>query len=208
MLAGSRIRRGVLCAAAAWAVVLALTACTRAAPETTPHTGETQTTAPSQETPANGDWVIGESAIGPFEIGMRYADALTTPDAEVTELCEGVAQIDVPGSPDVTMWATASEFDPASTLSEISISVSPDTTRAAEDGPMTEKGIGLGATVDELTSAYADARELDDTGVPGRSMYYVQSDGGGIIFTTGEGADTIWQISVTTGEVPSYEPCA
>lgn len=171
---------------------------------------DTQTPTPSA-TEAEGieGWTIEQAGIGPFDIGMRYADALTENDATVTETCTGVASVES-GEGAVDMWLLATDNDPEGTVSEISVSVTADgAAEHAGNGPLTEEGIGLGSSVDELTSAYPDVRELDDTGVPNRSMYYLQGDeGGGLIFTTQSGDDVIWSISVTTGETPAYEPCA
>ncbi|WP_166981391.1 hypothetical protein [Paramicrobacterium fandaimingii] len=217
MVVARRAAGLVLGALTAITLVIGLSACGSSATteqsDSGSDAGESGSTSESPSetgTPPDDDmWMISLSGIGPFEIGMRYADALTTPSADVSELCEGVAQTSVPESVDLSMWVIASERDPASTLSEISISAPADTIEDIPSGPETEKGIGLGSTATELVDAYPDARELDDTGVPGRIMYYVQAgDGGGMIFTTTAESEAIWQISITTGETPAYEPCA
>ncbi|QPZ37198.1 hypothetical protein [Paramicrobacterium chengjingii] len=214
----TRMRRAgpVLGLAASAVLVLGLSACSGTlpeqpdpGPESTDSMTQTETSSPEESTPTPEAWAITETGIGPFEIGMRYADALTAPGADVSELCEGVAQVTVSDAPDATMWVMASEHDPESTLAEISVSAPADTVEDIPGGPETDKGIGLGASVDDMRATYPDARELDDTGVPDRVMYYVPADdGGGIIFTATRGGDTIWQISVTAGDAPSYEPCA
>ncbi|WP_167132420.1 hypothetical protein [Paramicrobacterium chengjingii] len=213
MVVAGRAAKIVLGAVTAMTLVIGVSACNGGATTepngSEPSADETGSSTSETATPTDSDeWMISEAGIGPFEIGMRYADALTVPDAEASELCEGVAQASVPESADVSMWVVASERDPAGTLSEISISAPADTVDDAFGGPETEKEIGLGSTTTELTDAYPDARELDDTGVPGRTMYYVQGDDGGMIFTTTGESDIIWQISITTGEPPAYEPCA
>ncbi|SEC07427.1 hypothetical protein SAMN04489806_2524 [Paramicrobacterium humi] len=179
-----------------------------------PSASDTPPASPSptpSETAADGveGWTVTPDGIGPFQIGMRYVDALTAHDVTVAETCTGVASVDTGGS-DVDMWLVATGQDPQGTVSEITVSVMADTAAEhAGTGPLTDTGIGLGSSVKELEAAYPDARELDDTQAPNRSMYYVQSDtGGGLIFTTASGADVIWSISVTTGETPVYEPCA
>lgn len=214
----TRMRRAgpVLGLAASAVLVLGLSACSGTSteqptsnPESTESTAQTETPDPEESTPTPEAWAITETGIGPFEIGMRYADALTSPGSEVSELCEGVAQVTVPDASDMTMWVMASEHNPESTLAEISVSVPADTVEDVAGGPESDKGIGLGSSLDDMKAAYPEARELDDTGVPDRVMYYVPADGGGgIIFTLTRGGDTIWQISVTAGDAPSYEPCA
>lgn len=206
MVVAGRVAKIVLGAVTAMTLVIGVSACSGGA--TTEPNGS-EPSADETATPTDSDeWIISKAGIGPFEIGMRYADALTVPGAEASELCEGVAQASVPESADVSMWVVASEHDPAGTLSEISISAPADTVDDTLSGPETEKQIGLGSTTTELTDSYPGARELDDTGVPGRTMYYVQGDDGGMIFTTTGESDVIWQISITTGETPAYEPCA
>lgn len=217
----SRFReRGAVAAVSfAAALLIGVSGCSATNPESTGEgPGKTTGAATPSETTetlpedTSERWPISMEGIGPFTVGMRYADALTTPGADVSESCTGVAEATPSGDQwpgAVSLWAVASQQDPASTITEITVSIPADAaSEHAGDPPLTEEGVGLGATVDDVTEAYPDARELDDTGIPGRNLYYVQGDNAGMIFTVEPERGLVWGISVTAGDLPSYEPCA
>lgn len=214
-----RERRAVAVASLAAVLLMAVSGCSAVdsepADEVPGTTSETSTPSEPMETAPEDTgerWQISMEGIGPFTVGMRYADALTAPGADVSETCTGVAGAspsDDQWSEDVSLWAVASQQDPSSTVTEITVSVPADAApEHAGEPPLTEEGIGLGSTVDDVMVTYPDARELDDTGIPGRSLYYVQGDSAGLVFTVEPERGVIWQISVTAGDLPSYEPCA
>lgn len=214
-----RERRAVATASLVAVLLMGVPGCSAVGSESADEVPGTNSDAstPSKHTePAPEDtserWQISMEGIGPFTVGMRYADALTAPGADVSETCTGVAGAspsDDQWSGDVSLWAVASQQDPSSTVTEITVSVPADAaSEHAGEPPLTAEGIGVGSTVDDVMTAYPDARELDDTGIPGRSLYYVQGDSAGLVFTVEPERGVVWEISVTAGDLPSYEPCA
>lgn len=143
---------------------------------------------------------------------MRYADALTVPDAQAAEECTGVATVQVPGQEredgTVSMWVVAAERDPQGTVGMIVLSEDEDEDSMIEVGPETSEGIGIGSDSDTVKETFPDARmsrdEENDT-----TVYFLPApSGGGLALIVGGSSDTVREITVSTGTVPSQgDPC-
>jgi hypothetical protein len=223
-----RISRSARASAAGVAIVLALAGCATpagpgAAPSTTapaPATSapaETPTPTPSATpAPDPGDisaWVITEEAIGPFELGMPWDEAVALADelgwdlqyAHQEEGCAanvGLPDTDGPGGLGLRVWKGDG------VVYDLTLS---DDGGLAEGTPMpeTDAGIALFSTVDEVRAAYPDATEGDVPISPDRPYFAVDSDGSGgaMFFEHARGAQHVTAISVNENDSPAYEHC-
>jgi len=126
------------------------------------------------ETSNPATWIIDYHSIGPVEVGEGVASArgeMTSFDAEPTGGCTW------------TNWFHTAEMSFTFILTEdesaidlIDISNSGNYARV---GPRTDKGIGLGSTLDELVAAYPDVQRTGDYGP--EYLYYGITDGSGWI---------------------------
>lgn len=178
-----------------------------------PGTVQTPPSTMESATPsAEPGWTIRRDAIGPFSVGMRYADALTAHGAHVSEECTGVAAVQQAHvrqtDEQPSMWVIASERDPQGTVG--TIIVSGEETEGGGDGarPTTARGIGIGTDSDTLEDAYPDARISPDEASDTTVYFLTAPGGGGLAFVVAEASETVVEIVLSTGPVPPQgDPC-
>ncbi|MEL5991997.1 hypothetical protein ACOKGD_10645 [Microbacterium phosphatis] len=178
---------------------------------------------PAQPTPAPTDppveptadlstWRITEEGIGPFTIGMPWADAV----ARATDLGGDATAAGEAGSCGV-VWVTQGEVMVAAHTSDGATVTAVRTEYTGPDGPTTQApsttdGITLHSTVDEVRAIHADARETSDelvgafltvAGAQNRIHFGYATEDGGDITTAGD----VFAIEVNTLDVLPYEHC-
>ncbi|GAB3278148.1 hypothetical protein [Microbacterium lacusdiani] len=235
-----RISRSARASAAGVAIVLALAGCATpagpgAAPSTTapaPATSapaETPTPTPSATpAPDPGDisaWVITEEAIGPFELGMPWDEAVALADelgwdlqyAHQEEGCAanvGLPDTDGPGGLGLRVWKGDG------VVYDLTLS---DDGGLAEGTPVPEtaEGITLFSPLDQVRAAYPGATEGEVVPTAERRFVSVDADGqDGAIhfehFVRQEGVDygtdgpvegIVRSVSVNAVGQPAYEHC-
>lgn len=193
------------------------TACTPVTPEAepTPSATPTSSTTPAPtadpEPSANPEdpttWIISEAGVGPIEIGAQLGATLEmlpptwTNDAN----CSWTAWWNADDSTYGVLMVRGSEGEDAP-LREVSVYTAAESPTAVPS-PVTGKGLGVGATKEDVLAAYPDAEEgtaLAGWGtwlkIPGDSEAHV-------FFEYREGVPGASDVVVTIGEQPSYEVC-
>ncbi|TFC84880.1 hypothetical protein [Cryobacterium sp. TMT4-31] len=144
-------------------------------------TAPTETPVPSA-TPAPAEpnlddpssWLIDYTAIGPLTLHGQLADQAASTTAFTTTVqdgCPWVTALDKADFPSI--WLP----DPAGTgvTDQIVLQAWGSEATVAANSPQTSAGIGIGATLDQVTAAYPDIEQNDGTYAP----YYSLPDGSG-----------------------------
>lgn len=132
-------------------------------------------------------WTISGSEMGPVAVGGQTAAETDDLDAAFSPLPgTGCTPEGVWGGPDGVEVQVVS--DDARTVSSIVVSWPADTDAPGPvPGPTTARGIGVGATLDELQAAYPDLRN-DSPGFEGQwSMWSTDTPEGPVRFQIGPG---------------------
>ena len=152
-------------------------------------TAPTETTTP-EPTPAEpnlddpSSWLIGYTAIGPLTLQGQLADQATSTTAFTTtvqDACPWVTALDKTDFPSI--WLT----DPSDTglVDQIVLQAWGSAPTMAANSPQTSAGIGIGATLDQVTGAYPDIEQNDGKYAP----FYSLPDGSGHWINFGLSAD-------------------
>jgi hypothetical protein len=120
-------------------------------------------------------WIIGSTSVGPLAIGdeISAADRSMTAfsSSAVFEGCPSIISFDRPGFPNLVI-ADSSENG---LVELIALEGGPTSSEYTATSPRTSAGIGIGATLDELKTAYPAITYQDDHFTP----HYALSDGNG-----------------------------
>ncbi|WP_166806253.1 hypothetical protein [Cryobacterium cheniae] len=122
--------------------------------------------APPAPTAVNPDdpglWVIGFTSVGPLAVGAEMGAATQSMTAftssNIFEGCPSIVSFDKPGSPDVVITDTGEN----GIVRQIVLQGGVDPSGVAAGSPRTNSGIGIGATLDELITAYPTLTDLND----------------------------------------------
>jgi len=196
-------------------VVAALSGCTAspaAAPTATPSAssapaesaesaGPTPTPTPTGDADDPSAWMITDDGIGPIALGAPFGEALALmPEGTRNdpERCSHTAWwTPTQGS---QLYMAATDGGAGAPVALVATESWADPSAAA--GLSTEKGIGVGSSVDEVLEAYPDATEVADTISP--DIIHLRA---GRIFFTYREDPVITSVTVTTFPVPPYELC-
>ena len=132
-----------------------------------------------------GSWVIGFTSVGPVAVGAEMGAATQSMTAFTSRNtfagCPSIVSFDKPGSPDVVITDTGED----GIVRQIVLQGGVDPSGVAAGSPRTSTGIGIGATLDELITAYPTLTDLNDYFRP----HYAVPDGNGnwIHFAVSEG---------------------
>lgn len=132
-----------------------------------PTTPTAVTTEPNLDDPSS--WVIGSAAVGPLELGDRLSDeasSMTAFTTTVQDACPWVTGFDKADMPSI--WIP----DPLDTglIEQIVVQRWGSAAAVASTSPQTTKGIGIGATLDQLTAAYPDITQVEGKYAPHYSL--------------------------------------
>jgi hypothetical protein len=148
----------------------------------TPTAAPTQTTTPTApaEDPADAStWTIGFDGVGPIGLGSEI-DAAPAAAPGFTEVTDPIClprqrDLQQPDRLGLSVFSTQETPDRIGTI-VLAINIERDGDHPVRT-PTTDRGIGLGATADELLAAYPDIQPTgDDTGI---SRFYGLTDGSG-----------------------------
>ncbi|WP_426621691.1 hypothetical protein [Microbacterium sp. As-52] len=202
--------------------VTSLVGCTgTSAPASTPSGGSTPsgttstpptptpTAEPRIEDPADpGTWIIHEAGVGPIDVGGDFTSTLaglTGSWTNDTANCSWSAWWMAADSAYGISFVRGTESETAP-IREISV-YSAAETPAVVPGPVTEDGLGIGATMAEVLAAYPDAQEGVSTMGSDTWLMLPSATDAHVFFAFRENSDTAWDVTVTTGAEPSYEVC-
>lgn len=119
----------------------------------TPSTASSPGPTPSFDMADTSTWLIGEDGIGHADLGSETIADAVSPTFTLTDRCEGLEYYEASGSAPVGFGVISHPGE--GVVSGVSIRVPGDTPLSGPlaTSPLTESGIGLGATLDELTAA-------------------------------------------------------
>ncbi|MDQ0647940.1 hypothetical protein QFZ53_002136 [Microbacterium natoriense] len=193
------------------------TACAPGAGEAEPGSSATstatQTSSPEPTSSPSADpedpttWIISEEGVGPIEIGGRLAETLAElpPTWTNDENCSWTAWWNADDSSYGVFFVRGTESEDAP-VREISVYTAAETP-VAVPSPVTDKGLGVGATTEEVLAAYPDAEEGVASAGAGTWLKVPGDAEAHIFFEYREGAAGASDVVVTIGEQPSYEVC-
>jgi hypothetical protein len=151
--------------------------------------------------------VISDAGIGPIDIGGDFAMTLgTLPDSWTNDVenCSWSAWWNAEDSSFDMFFVRGTESETAP-ISEISVSTAAEVPLDVP-APVTEEGLGIGATAEEVLAAYPDA--IEGAGqIAGTWVKLPGKAAGHVFFQYREGAAGAWAVTVTTRDEPSYEVC-
>ncbi|MFK0241240.1 hypothetical protein ACIQTX_10275 [Microbacterium sp. NPDC090281] len=178
-------------------------------PSATPTSTPTPEPEARVEDPADpGTWIIDGAGVGPIDVGGDFASTLgglTGAWNNDTVNCSWSAWWTAADSSYSISFVRGTESDTAP-IREISV-YSAAEVPAAVAGPLTEDGLGVGATKSEVLAAYPDAQEGTAT-IGSDTWIMLPGDAAAhVFFAFRESSDTAWDVTVTTGTEPSYEVC-
>lgn len=182
--------------------LLLLPACSSPTTASTPTPTPSATTAPpAADAPVSYDaadpstWLITETGIGRAEIGqtLEAADDALMPTFGQADACEALSYRE-PSQTSLDFGVVEHNRD--GLLNAIAVSVPYDmpVTGSVEGSPLTETGVGLGATTEELLSAEPTAVVQTDSETP---SYVVTFDSSFMIFEAREPDNRIGVITVS-----------
>lgn len=180
-------------------------------PAPTSDPSEASSTDPSDEPDDDmsdpAAWVIDDGEIGPLELGDDFAETLgeLPSDWANDEQCAYLAYWNAPEG----TYLISFRHDEMSEDGSI-VAASVESWEHEPAGPRTEDGLGVGSTRDEVTAAHPNAEEVTAP-IGGGTFLKVPADDadeGALFFEFAEGGDVVTTVSVTTADVPAYEPCA
>lgn len=159
-------------------------------PTPTPTSALTPTpSAPPTPTAADPDdpssWVIGFTSVGPLAVGAEMGAATQSMTAftssNIFEGCPSIVSFDKPGVPN---FVITDDVDGG--LRQIVLQGGGNPSEFTATSPRTSSGIGIGATLDQLKTAYPTLTDLNDYFHP----HYALPDGSGnwIHFAVSEGS--------------------
>lgn len=160
---------------------------------------------PDPEDPST--WTVSAEGMGPVLIGGDFDATLSQLPTTWTSdgaACSWAAFWNAPDT-SFSMHFVRGAEDQSEPISEISASTMADAV-AGPVGPTTAEGVGIGATRDEILTAYPDAEEGTAT-VDGEWIRVPSESDGQIFFQFLTGAERAWAVTVTTRDEPSYEVC-
>lgn len=184
-----RQRRHLPAAVAIATCVLLLSACANQqaeSPTLAPSPAQTSSGGPSdtavEQTPAPTgidlddprSWIIDFDSIGPLELDGDISateQSMAAFARTVYDGCPSVLSFDKPGFPSVVI----PDMLGTGLVQQIVLQGGVTSAAVSSDSPRTISGIGIGATLDELTAAYPDITFQDDHNTP---HYAVQGDSG------------------------------
>lgn len=162
-----------------------------------------------EEDPADpGTWIIDAEGVGPIDVGGDFASTLgglAAPWTNDTANCSWSAWWMAADSAYGMSFVRGTESDTAP-IREISVYTAAETP-AAVPGPVTEEGLGVGASKAEVRAAYPDAQDGVATIGGDTWLMLPSSTDAHVFFAFRENSDTAWDVTVTTGAEPSYEVC-
>ncbi|MGW9156381.1 MULTISPECIES: hypothetical protein [unclassified Microbacterium] len=178
-------------------------------PTATATTTPSPTAEPRVEDPADpATWIIDEAGVGPIDVGGDFTSTLgglAGPWANDTANCSWSAWWMAADSAYGVSFVRGTESE-AAPIREISV-YSAAETPAVVPGPVTEVGLGIGATKAEVLAAYPDAQEGVSTIGSDTWIMLPSATDAHVYFAFRENSDTAWDVTVTTGAEPSYEVC-
>jgi hypothetical protein len=150
-------------------------------------------------------WLIGFDQVGPLSIGGRISEekAQMTAFTDTSSASCPVAMFATDNSPSI--WVSPGADGDSINLIALGAALFGKSIPAVEGGtPKTEKGIGIGATEQQLKAAYSG---IVETGTYGSETYYGVSNGNGrwIDFVIADGA--VDAIAVGSSSTPPSEYC-
>jgi hypothetical protein len=205
LIAGLVLATGTACAPGADGTEPTSSATSTATPAPSPTASPTASPSADPQDPTT--WIISEDGVGPIEIGGVLADTLAELPSTWTndENCTWTAWWNADDSSYGVFFVRGTESEDAP-IREISVYTAAQTPVALAS-PVTAEGLGLGATKEEVLSAYPDAEE--GTAQIGEGTWVkVPSDSDAhIFFDYREDVVGASDVVVTTGDQPSYEVC-
>ncbi|GAA3535096.1 hypothetical protein GCM10022234_34860 [Aeromicrobium panaciterrae] len=144
-------------------------------PEATPTPTTPTTTTATTDAPAPGTeepFVVAPGRVGAAKVGMTISEAASTGLFNTNvdhgaDDCRGVAPLE--WKPPAGAGLDVFVNDSVTIVTIVSIGIS-------KDGPRTAKGIGVGSTLAEVRSAYADLTPLEEAGFGQSGNYVVDGD--------------------------------
>ncbi|PCE14721.1 hypothetical protein AUC47_15960 [Microbacterium sp. SZ1] len=188
------------------------------APSPTSSTTATDAPSPSRSptlTPPAADledpttWTVSAEGVGPVKIGGDLASTLSElSDAWQNDPanCSWTAWWQEPGA-GYQMYAVRGTESDTAPITEISVNVGGNDPAEPTQSPMTAKGIGLGASKDEVLAAYPGAQEIVAQIGDSTFLMVPGADPAHVFFAFPEGVDAASSVVVTTRSEPSYEVC-
>ncbi|WP_156760788.1 hypothetical protein [Microbacterium karelineae] len=154
-----------------------------------------------------GTWIIADGRIGPIEIGADFSETLgALPDDWVNdEQCPYMAYWNAPEGTYLVSFRHDEMSDDGSV-----VAATVETWETEQAGPQTADGLGVGSTRDDVAAVHPDAEEVPAP-IGGGIFLAVAAgdpDDGALFFEFAEDGDTVTTVTVTTDDVPAYEPCA
>ena len=148
---------------------------TPSAAPTDPPASPTPTTAPNGPNPSDpSSWLIASTEVGPLALGDRLSDDIASMSAftsTVQDACPWVTAFDKADLPSI--WIP----DPLNTgvIEQIVVQRWGSAAAVSSTSPQTSAGIGIGATLEQLTAAYPDLTQTEGK----YASYYSSPDGSG-----------------------------
>ena len=167
-------------------------------PTTTPTPTQTPT-AMDLNDPSS--WVVGFTRVGPLEVGDEMSAATRSMTAfagsNIFEGCPSFVSFDKPGFPNVVIT------DSDGGVEQIVLQGGQNPSEFIATSPQTNSGIRIGATLDELETAYPTLIDLNDYFYP----HYALPDGNGNWIHFAVADDSVYTIVVNADPSMPRELC-
>ncbi|MET0956500.1 MAG: hypothetical protein ABWY68_11165 [Cryobacterium sp.] len=211
-------------AAGAFGVILMLSGCagqSADAPAATPTVSPSSTATAATPTPsatstptptptadavsldAPESWLIGFTGIGPLHVGDQISSAsqaMTAFTGTTYDGCPSVVSYDRPDSPTILIPDRLG----TGVVEQVVLQGGADPVALAAASPHTVEGIGIGSTLDAVTSAYPAITYQDDKYTP----HYAVTDGSGNWINISVTDDIVTGIVVRASTVVAKEYCS
>ncbi|WP_146215758.1 hypothetical protein [Cryobacterium arcticum] len=211
-------------ATGAFGVVLMLSGCagqSADAPAATPTVSATSTATAATATPTPSatstptptadavnldtpeSWLIGFTSVGPLNLGDQISSAsqaMTAFTGTTYDGCPSVVSYDRPASPTILIPDRLG----TGVVEQVVLQGGPDPVALAAGSPHTIEGIGIGSTLDAVTSAYPALTYQDDKYTP----HYAVTDGNGNWINISVTDDIVTGIVVRASTVVATEYCS
>lgn len=148
-------------------------------------------------------WIIGFDAVGPLVLGTPSAEQHGVLAAFEPEVAGDGCGLDFVSTPTGLRVGTGESAADGVT----SIVLNAEVPAEAGAGPRTANGIGIGSTIDDLVTAYPDARKTSDMGEGLITYAVTDASGRSIVFGAWRTDPAIATIQVGTGDRITAEGC-